>query len=291
MRTTQVYLTVGCALAVLALGGCKREATGQVAAIVNGNEITQQEINAEIRAQMGDADLPQNVDRKAVQRAALQRIIDRRLIAGAARDDGVDKDPEYIARERRLDELLLIEMFTEKVGKTQRMPDAAAIDKYIAQNPARFAERTVYTADRILFPMPANPADLQALKDDHSMEAVIKRLGSMGIKFQRNTGQLDSATIAPQVLERLKALPPGEPFLVPENGQVAVAVLTGSQVVPFTGADAHPPAAQLMRREELGKSLQQRLKAAREAAKIEYQSGFEPPKPAASAKPGTSTKS
>lgn len=285
MRTTQVYL--GCALAVLALAGCKREATGQVVAIVNGEEITQQEINAEI----GGAELPQNVDRKLVQQAALQRIIDRRLVAATAREDGIDKDPEYIARKRKNDEMLLIDMFSRKITKTQRVPDAAAIDKYIAEHPARFGERTVYSADRITFPMPANPTDLQALKDDHSMEAVIKRLEAMNIKFQRSAGHLDSAALPPQVLERLKALPPGEPFLVPENGQVVVAVLTGSQTVPLAGADAHPPAAQLMRNEELAKLLQQRLKTARDAAKIEYQTGFEPPKPAASAKPGAATKS
>lgn len=280
MRTTKLHVAVGCALAICSLAGCKREATGQVAAVVNGDEITLQEINAEL----GTAEMPKGVDRKLVQQAALQRIIDRRLIAGTARDDGLDKDPQYIARQRRVNELLLIEMLSQKAEKTQRMPDAAAIDKYIAEHPARFGARTLYTAERVQFPMPANPEQLQALKDDHSMEAVTKRLESMGIKFQRSAGQLDSATISPQVLARLQALPPGEPFLVPENGQVTIAVLTGSKVMPFTGTEARPVAAQLMRKEELAKQLQQRVKTAREGAKIEYQEGFAPAKPAADTK-------
>ena len=125
MRTNKVYFAAGCALAILALSGCKREATGQVAAVVNGDEITLQEINAEI----GNTELPKGIDRKVVQQAALQRIIDRRLIASAAREDGIDKDPQYIARQRRVDELLLIEMLGQKLEKTQRVPAAAAIDK------------------------------------------------------------------------------------------------------------------------------------------------------------------
>ncbi|MDE2403611.1 MAG: hypothetical protein KGM17_02710 [Sphingomonadales bacterium] len=279
---TKTNATLGIALAMLALSGCKREATGQVAAVVNGDEITLQEVNAEI----GTTELPKNVDRKAIQSAALQRIIDRRLAAGAARDDGIDKDPQYLARQRRVDEMLLIEMLGQKLQKAQRMPDAATIDKYMADHPERFAQRVIYSADRIQFAMPADPQTLQPLKDDHSMDAVAKRLTSMGIKFQRGGGGLDSATLPPQFLARLKALPPGEPFLVPENGIVTVAALTGSQPAPLTGADARPKASMMMRNEELGKQLQDRVKAKRDAAKIEYQQGFAPPaKPGAPAKP------
>ena len=86
---TKLKLKSGIALALVlgSLAACKQEATGQVAAVVNGEEITLQEVNSEI----GGAELPQNVDRKAIQQAALQRIIERRLLAQAAKDDGLDK--------------------------------------------------------------------------------------------------------------------------------------------------------------------------------------------------------
>ncbi len=280
MRKTRVKLVTCCAFAMLALAGCKREATGQVAAVVNGEEITLQEINLEI----GENELPKNVDRKAIQQAALQRIIDRRLVAQAARNDGIDKDPEYLIRQRQVDDLLLIRLFGQKAGRSVRMPDAAAIDKYMADHPASFADRTIYLVDRVQFQMPSNPEQLRQLQNDHTMAAAITKLNTLGISFKRGQSQMDSAVVPPQVMARIKALPPGEPFLIPENGAVTMGSITASKPAPLTGADARPVVVQLLRNEELGKILEQRLKTGRAAAKIDYQSGFAPPaKPAAPA--------
>ena len=88
------------AVAALALSGCGKEATGQVAAVVNGEEITLQEINAEL----GSRPIPEGVDKKVIQQAALQRLVERRLLAQAARDDELDKTPDYLLRERQLRE-------------------------------------------------------------------------------------------------------------------------------------------------------------------------------------------
>ena len=282
MRTVRWELIGGCALALLALSGCKREATGQVAAVVNGDEITLAELNQEI----GGDQLPKNIDKKEIQRAALQKIVDRRLVAQVARDEGIDKLPEYLARERQARELLLIQMFGQKLNRAARMPDAAAIDRYIADNPATFAQRTIYKLDRIQFALPADPTPLQAIRDDHSMDAVATRLNSLGIKFQRSPGELDSAVVPPAMMARLKALPQGEPFAVPEGKGMTVAVITGNEARPFIGAEARPVALERLRAQNLQNTLAERLKTARSAAKIEYQAGFAPA-PAGAAKKGS----
>jgi peptidyl-prolyl cis-trans isomerase C len=281
MKTNMRVLISGCALAVLALSGCKREATGQVAAVVDGEEITLAELNQEIGAsQPADA-----ADKQAVQREALQKIIDRRLIAQVAREDGIDKQPEYLARERQANELLLIQMFGQKLNRASRMPDAAAIDKYIADNPTLFAERTLFSIDRIQFQIPSDPAQLQAIKDDHSMDAVAARLNSMGIKFERGPAVMDSAQMPPQVLARIRALPQGEPFGVPSGRIMTVAVINGSEPRPLVGAEARPIALERLRLQNLESTMADRLKTARAAARIEYQDGFAP---APAASPGAS---
>src|SRR3546814_20624863 len=71
------------ARSIIALAACDKEPTGQVAAVVNGDEITLQEINAEL----GNTAIPEGVDKKVVQQAALERIVERRLLAQAARDE------------------------------------------------------------------------------------------------------------------------------------------------------------------------------------------------------------
>ena len=273
MKTMNLRTGIALAVVLGGLAACKQEATGQVAAVVNGEEITLQELNSEL----GGAELPKNVDRKAIQQAALQRIIDRRLLALAAKDDGLDKGGDYLIKRRVLDDTLLAQLLSQKAGQAVRVPTQIQIDKYIADHPAMFTNRTIYALDRIQFPMPADPASLKSLETIHTMQGVAEKLTQMNIRFARGGGQMDSAQIPKAVLDRILSLPAGEPFVVPQSGMVLVNVITGSRAAPIIGDDARPLAVQAMRNEELSKTIEQRLKPQRETAKIEYQSGFEPP--------------
>lgn len=260
----------------LMFSGCGREPAGQVAAVVGDDEITLQEINAEI----GNAQVPKGADAKAVQQTALQRIIERKLLAGMARDDGLDKQPDYIIRQRQLDDALLVQLLRDQAGRSIRVPGEAALDKYVAQHPARFAERTLLRLEQIRFPMPVDPTKLRALEADHSLDAVSATLKGLGIAFERVPATLDSSQLPPAVLTRIEALPAGEPFIVPDGGIVSVSVVNGRLPAPVVGAAARPIAVQMIRNEELVKNLEQRFKAKKAAVKVEYQPGFEPPKAA-----------
>ncbi len=259
-------------LASLLVAGCGKEATGQVAAVVNGEEITLQEINAEL----GSTAVPDGVDKKAVQQAALQRIVERRLLAQAAREDGLDKTPDYLLRERQLRDALLVQLMGQRAERSLKVPDTAEIDKYIADNPLMFGERKILTIDRIQFAVPENLEQLKALENDHSMDAVAARLQQMGIKFRRDTPRVDAASLGQQRMTQIRALPAGEPFVIPENGVVTVGVITGEQAQPVAVEEARPLAVQAIRKQKLAETVQQRLKQSRATAEIEYQTGFAP---------------
>lgn len=258
----------------LLFSGCGREPGGQVAAVVGDDEITLQEINAEI----GNAQIPKGADPKAIQRTALQRTIERRLLAGMARDDGLEKQPEFIIRQRQLEDALLVQMLRDQAGRSIRVPNEAALDKYVAAHPNRFADRTLLRLDQIRFPMPPDPTKLRALEADHSIDAVAATLNKLGIAFERVPATLDSSQLPPAVLARIKALPAGEPFIVPDGALVSVSVVSSSLAAPVLGAAARPIAVQMIRNEELAKNLEQRFKAKKASTEIEYQPGFEPPK-------------
>ena len=264
-----------CALVALSLTACDKEATGQVAAVVNGEEITLQEINAEL----GSTPIPEGVDKKVVQQAALQRIVERRLLAQAARDDELDKTSDYLLRERQLRDALLVQLMGQRAERALKVPGEQDIDKFIAENPVMFSERKILTVDRIQFAMPKNVDQLKALESDHSMEAVAARLKQMGIEFRRDTTQIDSAALGQQRLQQIRALPAGEPFVVPENGVVTVGVVTGERAEPIPAANARPLAVQALRNKQLSETMQQRLKQSRTNAEIQYQPGFAPAAP------------
>ncbi len=256
----------------LLLAGCDKEPEGQVAAVVNGDEITLQEINAEI----GNANIPAGTDTKEVQKAALQRIVERRLLAQSAREDGLDNTPEYLIRSRQIDDALLVQLLGQRAEKSFQVPDQQAINKYIADNPSMFSGRKMYVVDRIQFAIPSDMAQLKTLESAHSMEEVAGKLNSLGIKFERGAAKMDSAQLGQQRLDQILALPDGEPFVIPENGMVTVAVITGESPMVASSADMNMLATQALRRQALTKSLEERLKQARAKGEIKYQPDFAP---------------
>lgn len=264
--------------AFISLHACSSEPTGQVVAIVNGEEITQQELNAEI----GELPSPPVGDKQAVRRQVLQQIIDRRLMAQVAKEDGLDRDPAYVIRERRLKEELLVQMYGVKTADTVRIPDASSVKKYLADNPSKFSQRTAYLVDQISFDFPSDAKVLKELEADKSLADVEETLKSFQIDYSKGANSMDSRNIPTSVLKQILALPAGEPFIIPMQGKVVVSVITGRQPVPTSEQEARPMAAQTMRAESLGKVLRTRLDEAKTKANISYQDGLAPlPKKAA----------
>lgn len=257
----------------LLVGGCQSKPEGQVAAVVNGEEVTMTELNTEL----ANARIPDNVDKKLVQRQALQRIIERKLLANAAREDGLDQTPEFVVRRQQLEDALLVQLLSQKVGRGIKVPTNADTDKFMAANPGMFSNRVIYAVDQIRFATPAREDYLKQLAAAKTMDQVVSALDGLKIKYERGNVAVDSAQVPPPMLAQIQKVPPGEPFVVPMGNMVAVSLITGTKPAPLGGDQVRPLAANAVRQGELGKALQQRLKSERAEAKIEYQPGFSPP--------------
>jgi EpsD family peptidyl-prolyl cis-trans isomerase len=265
-----------CAVSMLALlGGCDKKVGGQVVAVVNGQEITQQELNAELNGQQ----IPQGADRKVVMQQILQRVIDRKLLVGKAKEQGLDKSPTYLAQIQRAQDAVLIDMLASNVAKTLPVPDAAAAGQFMTNNPSLFAGRKRYQLDQVVFQAAgSDPALANKLKPAKTLAEVETVLKGAGVQFQRGTAQLDTAALPPVIAARIAALPPGEPFLVPQNGQMVVNVIRNTEAMPVSAAQAQPAAIELLRRQGVEQAMRKQAEQARAAAKITYDAGFAPPK-------------
>jgi peptidyl-prolyl cis-trans isomerase C len=264
-----LLVTMGAAALLV---GCHSKPAGQVVATINGEEITLTELNAEL-ATMN----VQGGDKSALQKAALERIVERKLLASGARQDGLDQNPEFIVKRKQLEEALLVQMMAQKIASGIKAPPTADVDKFIADNSNMFAGRVVYAVDQLSFDTPKRDDYVKQLTDAHTMDAVIAVLDKLGIKYQRQNAQVDSAMVPPQMLAQISKLPAGEPFVVPSPGKVTISVITGTKPAPLAGDVARPLAANAVRNNQLGKALQQRLVAERGKAKIEYGPGFSAP--------------
>ena len=283
-RRGWLLLAVGAASLV---AGCHAKPTGQVVATVDGDEITLTELNAEL----ANMQIPPNADKKLVQNQALQRIIERKLLANAARQEGIDQNPEFIVRRQQVEDALLVQMLAKKVAGGVKAPATGAVDKFMTDNSNMFANRVVYSVDQLQFDTPKRQDYLKELAAAHSMTDVAAVLDKNSIKYQRQNATMDSAMVPPQMLAQILKVPPGEPFVVPMGAKVAVSVITGNKPAPMTGDTVRPYAVNAVRNAELGKLLQQRLATEKGKAKIQYQPGFAAlPAPGAAPAGGTPTK-
>ena len=280
----KAILTAGAACALL-LGGCDKKVGGQVVAVVDGEEVTQQELNAEL----GGASLPEGADRKVVMTQLLQRIVDRKLLVGEAKKQGLDKSPTYLAQVQRAQDAVLVELLAGKVAKGTPVPDAAAADRFVQGNPTLFAGRKRYELDQIAFRAPNDPALGEKLKPARTLPEVEAVLKGEGIPFQRGAAQLDTGSLAPAIASRIASLPPGEPFLVPQNGQMVVSVIRRAEAVPVQPQQARPAAVELLRRQAVEQAMRKQVEQARTTAKIEYDPAFAPPKGAKGAGAASTT--
>ena len=276
------HLGIGMVCAAALLAGCKdKTPQGQVAATVNGNEVTLQELNAEIAA----ANLPANVDKKEAQRAMLQRVIERKLLVGAAEEQGLDKTAEFMSTKRRMDETMVAQAYAKKQLAAVPVPSEAEVQKFMNEHPNVFLQREQLALDQIRFAPPKDINSLKQLEGDHSMDAVAAHLTQMGIKFQRGNAVLDSGQAPTQLIKAINASPPTEPFVVPDRGLITVNLVKARRAVQIDPAQAKAGAVNAWRQQKFEDLLRQQVNGLKTAAKITYQSGFAPDTKAP-AKPG-----
>lgn len=260
------------ALALL-LSACQSEPTGQVAAVVDGEEVTLAEINAEL----ANMRVPENADKKAMQKLALQRVVERKLLANNAKQDGIAETPEFIIRQQQLEDALLVQMLTQKVARTVKVPADSAVDKFMADNPNMFANRSILIVDQIRFVTPARDDYMKPLAAAQTMPAVTSTLDQLGIKYERQNSEIDTAQLPGQMVDKIRAVPAGEPFVVPADGFITVSLITGQRPAALPATAARPAAVAATRNKTLSDLLQKRLTSEKAQADIKYQPGFAPP--------------
>ena len=261
------------AATVLAAGCGHKGPQGQVVATVNGEDVTLQELNTELQG----TSISPGIDKQVAQRALLQRVIERKLVDGLAKQKGIDTSPEYLAQRRRTEELLLGQLYAKQQMAAVPVPSPADITKFMADNPGIFANHQQLVLDQIRFAQPANATALNGLEAAHSLDAVAGFLTAHGIKFDRQPAGLDSAAIPAALLAQIDRLPAGEPFVIPTAGMLTVNAITARRPVANDPQQARAVAAAAWRQQKMQQAVTDQLTAARNSAKITYQKGFEPP--------------
>jgi EpsD family peptidyl-prolyl cis-trans isomerase len=289
MTTINKAILASAALGMLTLAACdkgNKAPEGQVVATVDGQEVTIHELNAEIA---GIGNRASGAPAKLVESVALQRVIERKMLATEASKLKLDKNPQFLLAKQRTEDNLLVQALQADIQ--QKVPPATreAAQKYVSDNPQVFGDRKLFTLDQIQFLRPAN-IDQLPLKNAKTMAEVERVLIDANIEYRRAPQQLDSLVINPELTKeivKISASANGEPFIFSDQPAGAPAPIiyvnniTNTVTQPFTGERAIAYAQNILQRQDVQKRLASELKRIQDSykPKIVYGKGYEAPDP------------
>lgn len=276
------------ATACLAVAGCQQSAkapTGQVAATVDGQEITQKQIDTELAGVRLGAD-PHALE--TARRQALQSIVVRKLLAKAARDQGLDKTPEFAMREQAQNETILAQTLEAKLVNEVPQPSADDAQDFMRKYPDTFAERKIFSVDQIRFAPPAGSKVLHEIEPLNTLDDIAAVLTREKIPFQRSVEQVDAVGNDPNAVAQIAKLPANAVFILPSRAGASANQIKDMKVEPFTGDAASKYATQLIlmqrRREALQRYVGQVMAKANASSAVVFSKTYQPPKAQSSKK-------
>ena len=253
-------------------------AGSEVVATVGGQDITASQLQIALQKQRGMR--PDAGD--AAAKMVLDQLIDEQIVAEKAVAAKLDQDPHVVAQIEAARRDILARRFIEQVAESASKPTDDAIQKFYDGRPAMFAQRKVFTLQRIDIQAPDDrrseiDAKVQSVKSSDELSAWLK---SQKLAFTSKSEQDASEQLPPNVLDKLSALKDGQSIVVPSQFGVAAITLVSSAAAPKPLAEARPAIEQFLANQgkrELVMGLQRTL---HKDVKVEYKGRFASMKPA-----------
>lgn len=265
------FLFPGLAGILLTVSSCGSKQPGEDAvAVVNGHEITETELNHELAKQ----GMPESAD-LAIRRAAVEAIINRRLLADMAIERELDRTPEHILDEKRTRELLLAESAMRLLAPSSGQPDAEAIEAMVDGNLAA-GQRTIFLVDSLQFQRPSDRTLMQRLTAASTFAEIQSRLAEAGIEAVGGRLTWDSAQMSPELYSQVSGLPDREPFLIPMGEGMMAGVVVDKRRQTLTPEQTRALATSAVTQRTAMERVQNWLTNARLSAEVTYGKGFAP---------------
>src|SRR5262245_47635653 len=237
--------------ALAALLGCSKSEdqaaapNSQVVARISGQVITRPELDTEFRL----ANVPNDKRRDPqIVRRILGDLATRKYLVEQALSAKLDREPSVLQDLLRGREQILASTFlSRKAFARASASTKAELDRFIVNNPAKFADRKALSVDQIVVPI--NVADqpaLESVKSLNSIDEVGQRLTTLGVPVNRSTGTLNTSDLPNDLSRSIQARRPEDVFLV-RAGQNAIFFQVKSETpAPLTGENAIAVARQLL---------------------------------------------
>ncbi len=271
-RDWRIAATAAAVAGAIALAGCgKKQETqavvGQVIAHIGPDDVTQQELDNELRL----ANIPLDKRSDQVVKAVLSRILERKYLVQKAIAAKLDREPTVHLDLLRSDEQILAGEYVQRsLGSSVSAITDNDIEEYIKAHPEKFSKRQIFQIEQISFPPQKDMGSLAAAtKDFKTIDQVEAKLNELGIKYSRGTAALDAATLPSEMLKPLEARKPDDVFFVRSRTSASFFKVASADERPLTGDQANQFAKRELASDLAKKEAQEASAAARAASKYE----------------------
>lgn len=261
------------AVVLSACGNSYSSAPGKIAATVNGEAIAVRQITPQPRP--GAA---------AVE--ALDRLIDRELLAQKAEEKRLDQDPAVVREIEAAKRKILAQTYVDRSVPKQRVnPDE--IVAFYRQNPALFEQRRSYRLEELVTTVsPEHLAPFLAkVAGSSRLDGLEGWLLNRDLRYRRIDSIKFSDQLPTDVLLRLATLKNGQPAIFETPGQpnsLSVILVLQTQDAPLSLEEAKPLIADRLLEQKREAFARNKAKQLRESARIEYLGAFAEAKNSAS---------
>jgi EpsD family peptidyl-prolyl cis-trans isomerase len=236
------------------LAGCGRDSgeqvakKGQVVANVGDQVVTTQELDNEFRW----ANVPpdKQKDPEVIKRV-LGELVVRKYLLQQALASKLDREPGVLLDLLRAREQVLEKGFLTRAAAA-KSPGKSDIDRYIANNPSKFANRKLFSVEQIGFPLgPNSQSIIDANKNAKSLDEIDQQLTSAGIPHGRQMGMLSTGDISQDFYNEIEAKKADHVLFVRSGANGVFFKVKGEEARPLEGEAAASFARQLLRADAL----------------------------------------
>lgn len=253
-------------------GGSQSKGETQVAAKVNGKEITVHQVNYLVQ-RMGATSEAQA---KEAGKQVLSGLVEQEAVVQKAIDQKIDRDPNVVQALEAARRQILVQAYLEKQVKAAP-PSADEVAKYFDTHPALFQNRKVYRFNEIIA-MPRTE-QLEAIRDqiersNGDLGKLAAWLKEQKIPFRGGPNERPSEQVPTEVLAKLDKAREGQMVMLNMQGGLGILQYVSAREQPVTQEQARPVIERFLVNQKRMESAQAEVKRIKEAAKIEYVGAF-----------------
>lgn len=264
-------------ISALALGACgerppEKKAATQVAAKVNGTEISVHQLNFLLQ---NAGNIPPS-QAEAVKHQLLQNLIDQELAVQQALEAKLERTPGVMqaldAARREILSRAYIEQTLAKIAK----PSADEIRKFYGEHPELFANRKIFRLEEYVFSKSpeAQESVREQLGQGKSASEIVNGLRAKGVEVSGGVVVKPAEQMSLEIVAKVAQAKEGLPILFETTDRSALVNVLSTKLEPIDETKAQPFIESFLVNKQKTELAREAMKQLRDKAKIELVGDF-----------------